>query len=134
MKSMYAGYMTVAALCGLVAMMMMIQSSEALTCYSCSGSVGVSDDCYQPNERTKKDVCTAGSNYCHTVFASANSINRGCTNSTQSSCQSFAVYWCEYVCNTDMCNSRTSSATHTIAGTALIATAALALLATRRFA
>jgi len=118
-----------------VAMLMMVESSDALNCYSCGGAFGVSgDSCYNVNPNvTSISTCGSGTNQCQTV-TSALSVTRSCGNSN-SGC---TLGVCTYICSTNLCNTQNAAPTSVLRSNtglfAILTISALALAMSGKFA
>jgi len=121
-----------------VSMLMMVQSSDALNCYSCTGAFGLGDSCYNVNPNaTSTSTCATG-DQCQTVITIGSTVQRSC-GSSSSGCYGISpVTYCTYVCNTNLCNTQNAAPNAVLRSSiglfAMLSTSALALIMSGKFA
>jgi hypothetical protein len=120
---------TMALLVTLAIVMLGVQLSEALQCYSCTTTVS-GRDCV--NSTAPGDLTQCNST-CRAYLTVLSTVIRGCgdAGAINKGCSWFGtLYSCDYICNTDLCNNQpppTGSASH--AAPTLAAVLALAICA-----
>lgn len=116
----------------LAIVMLGVQFNEAVKCYSCTSGFSVGTDCR--NSSAEKDMMQCNAT-CKASMTIGGSVNRGCGDGgTKNGCESLgAAYYCEYNCNTDLCNNQPppASASHTAPTLAAVLTLAICAIGFR---